>query len=269
MTVPAARLVSSARRFSSGVSRVCFAGDGLVDHANEMPPVGQSLRQFRQRWHSALRQVAPGIGSSPPWQCSRQRRQSSHFSSCLRICTSDQREQTPSSAPSGQMARHQKRVTPRLSASRKTNRPPMRTRRWKCGCLKLMTVAPSTTLAPFTATSRAERPAVRRVQRGAQAELRAGSTDTDIERTRSEAGRGQAERRTEQRHQQHGGQQVVLRRLPALVAVRLDELRAALGSDFKLPTKWCSDPSGHIQPQKARPTMIASRKRGRAQRRLR
>ena len=112
ITAPAAMLVMSARRFSSGVSRVCFAGDGVVDHVKLMPPVGQSVTQFMQRWHSALRQAAPGTGSSPPWQWSRQRRQSSHFSSCLRICTSDQREQTPSSAPSGQMARHQKRVTP-------------------------------------------------------------------------------------------------------------------------------------------------------------
>ena len=150
ITAPAAMLVKSARRFSSGVSRVCFACDGTVDHAKLMPPVGHSVTQFRQRWHSAFRQAAPGTGSSPPWQCSRQRRQSSHLSSCLRIWTSDQREHTPSRAPSGQMARHQKRVTRELRTSTNTNSVPIRNAPWKCGCLKLRIVAFSTTPAPLT-----------------------------------------------------------------------------------------------------------------------
>jgi hypothetical protein len=49
MAAPAAMVVNSARRFSSGVSLVCFAADGDADHAKLMPPVGQSLTQFRQR----------------------------------------------------------------------------------------------------------------------------------------------------------------------------------------------------------------------------
>ncbi len=141
ITAPAAAAVMRARRLTSGVSRVCLAGEGDVDHVKLSPPVGQSCMQFRQRWHSALRHCAPGMGSSPPWQCCRQRRQLSHFESSLRICTSDQREQTPSSAPSGQIARHQKRVTRLLRTSTKTKSEPTRNAWWKCGCLKLSTVA--------------------------------------------------------------------------------------------------------------------------------
>ncbi len=231
ITAPAAMPVMRARRFSSGVSRVCFAGDGRVDQAKLMPPVGQSLRQFRHRWHSALRHVAPGIGSSPPWQWSRQRRHSSHFSSCLRIWRSDQREQTPSIAPRGQMARHQKRVTRVLRTRTKTNRVPMSSAPLKCGCLKLRMVALRIALETLTAAcSGRELPAVRRVEARADGQVDRRH-DRHRHRPHHERDRveQQAGHRPEQRHHQHRGEQVVLRRLPLLVAVRLDELRAALG----------------------------------------
>ena len=60
----------------------------------------------RPRPGSGRRRPGSGAGSAGSRRTS---------SSCLRSCTSDQREQTPSSAPSGQIARHQKRVTRLLS----------------------------------------------------------------------------------------------------------------------------------------------------------
>src|ERR1039458_9905607 len=75
---------------------------------------GQLPTQFMHIRHSALRHAAPPMGSSPPWQLSRQRLQLLHFSASLCNPSTDQRDTAPNSAPSGQIERHHRRVTRRL-----------------------------------------------------------------------------------------------------------------------------------------------------------
>ena len=107
-----------------------------------MLPSVQSATQFMQRWHSALRQRLEAIGSSAPWQCSRQRLQSSQWPSFFSRPSTAQREITPSSAPSGHSARHQKRVMRKFSAKMTMKMSPRKKACRKYGCLKLSTRCP-------------------------------------------------------------------------------------------------------------------------------
>ncbi len=101
---PAASLASALRRCRSGPSMVASrAGKNL----KRSPLSGQSSTQFRQRWHSALRHLAPGIGSSPPWQCSRQRLQSSQLRGVLL-----QAQNRPARHPAQQRAQRAQRPAP-------------------------------------------------------------------------------------------------------------------------------------------------------------
>ena len=147
----------------------------------------------------------------------------------------------------------------------------MRNAWWKCGCLKLRMVAFRTTPAPLTTTFAGPSGQPYAVSRPARmAALMAGRTATDIERTRKDSGsssRPAAEPNT------------AITRTTAsrwyFVAChflyRFDSMSFAprFASDFRLLTKWCSDPSGQIQPQNARPTRMASSRKGSAQSRPR
>src|ERR1019366_5318617 len=105
-----------------------YLGGSSVDYigvegkkVKRMPLSGQTATQFMHRWHSDLRHWAPGMGSSPPWQWSRQRLQSSQWLGCFSRPKMAQREARPSSPPSGQTARHQKRVMRKFAARIRKN----------------------------------------------------------------------------------------------------------------------------------------------------
>ena len=133
---PAARPVTVRRRPRSGPATSC----SLRKKRNWRLPCGQESTQFMHMRHSDLRQGTPPMGSSPPWQCSRQRLHLSHAAGSLCRPRMDQRETKPRSAPSGQIARHQKRVTRRLAARIMRNRTPSTRLCGKCAWRKSRTV---------------------------------------------------------------------------------------------------------------------------------
>ena len=102
---------------------------------------GQLPTQFMHIRHSDLRHGTPPIGSSPPWQFSRQRLHLSQFDASLCSPRIDQRETAPSKAPKGQIARHHNRVMRRLAHRITRNSTPSTSPCAKCAWRKSSTVA--------------------------------------------------------------------------------------------------------------------------------
>ena len=94
--------------------------------------------------HSDFRHGELPMGSSPPWQCSRQRLQLLHAAGSLSSPSTDHRETAPSNAPSGQIERHQNRVMRKLIARITRNKTPRKIPCVKCACRNSNTTEPST-----------------------------------------------------------------------------------------------------------------------------
>src|ERR1019366_2628365 len=127
---PAASPVNVRRRPRSGEA----TSFSLRKKRNSRPSCGQLPTQFMHIRHSALRHGAPPIGSSPPWQCIRQRLHLSQLSASLCSPSTLQRDTAPSSAPNGQIERHHSRVTRKLAARIAINRIPSTNPCAKCAC---------------------------------------------------------------------------------------------------------------------------------------
>ncbi len=92
---------------------------------------GHAVSQLRHMWHSSCRHFTPPCGLSAPWQSTRQRLQSVHFEWSFSMPNTAWRAITPSVAPSGQSARHQKRGIQRLARSTANRSPPITQVWWK------------------------------------------------------------------------------------------------------------------------------------------
>ncbi len=96
-----------------------------------MTSSGHAASQLRHMWHSSCRCLTPPWGESAPWQCTRHRLQSVHLAWSFSMPTMENFDITPSSAPSGQSARHQKRGMMRFMNTIATNSAPMNHAWWK------------------------------------------------------------------------------------------------------------------------------------------
>ena len=199
------------------------------------------------------------MGSSPPWQLSRQRLHLSQASGSLCSPSTHQRETAPSSAPSGQIERHQSRVTRRLASENGDEQNPQHQALRKVRLAEIEHRELQNRMEDFAGRLDGRDVTVlQRRQHGAHGKVEGG------QHRQSEGPDQQAEgiepadgRRAEDRGHQPGDQHDVFARLPALVSVGLDALLAALGlrgqvADEVLQRAHGADPAAKKAAQKER-----------------
>ena len=220
--------------------------------------------QFMHIRHSALRHGTPPIGSSPPWQCNRQRLQLSQLAGIL-----VQPENRPARNHAEQRAQRADRPAPQprdAQAGRRgsaRNKIPSTRPCAKCAWRKSSTVAcrarasvPPVVLmrAMWLCSSGASTARTRKVER--RQKRKSNGTDQQAERIKPTDHHRAEERGHQPRDQHH-----ILDRLPALIAIRLDALLAAFRlrwhvADKMLQRAHGADPAAEESPQKQRGTTI-------------
>ena len=256
-TAPAAMPVNVLPPSQVGRSHFLFFAEEAEHRAHDR---GQLPTQFMHIRHSDLRHGAPPMGSSPPWQWSRQRLQLLQRSGSLCSPSTDQRDTAPSSAPSGQIARHQNRVTRKLAARIARNKMPSTS---PCVIVRLAEIEheelPSTVCSDLARRLDRRHVAVlqRRQHRARGSVERRQNRQPEGAHQQTEGIEPADRRRAEARGHQPGNQHNIFDGLPALVAVGLDALLAALGLRGHIAHKVLqrahgADPAAEEAPQKER-----------------